>query len=324
MRNKLIINSPARLHIGFLDLQSQSSRMFGSIGLTIDNFVYNIKIEKSKNTHIICQNLIAKSKIKEIIKSIKKKYSIGNFTINILNEIPLHTGLGSGTQLALSIGFLISECFELKLSTDRLALILKRGRRSGVGIESFKKGGVNIDVGKIRNSKKIPLNLMNIKWPKAWRILLLMDSNITGVHGKKEIKEFKELNVSDSKMSNLNCKSLVMNIIPGIIECNFREFSFGLRNIQDNMSTIFYGSPRRFASKNLEKIFSDIEKRGILSFGQSSWGPTGFIFFENSKKRNELLNYLENYISLNNMHGLKILKVEGRNFGKKIVNEGDL
>ena len=109
-----------------------------------------------------------------------------------MNEIPLHMGLGSGTQLALSIGFLISECFELKLSTDRLALILKRGRRSGVGIESFKKGGVNIDVGKIRNSKKIPLNLMNIKWPKAWRILLLMDSNITGVHGEKEVKEFKE------------------------------------------------------------------------------------------------------------------------------------
>ncbi len=324
MRNTLTINSPARLHIGFLDLHSRSSREFGSIGLTINNFFYKIKIERSKKSKVICQNLITKCKVIEIIRSIKKKYSVGNFTITILNEIPLHNGLGSGTQLALSIGYLISKCFELKLSTDKLALILKRGRRSGVGIESFKKGGFNVDVGKIRNSKSAPLNLFNIKWPKNWSILLLLDSNITGIHGEKEIKEFKELEVSDTKISDLNCKSLLMNIIPGIIESNFKEFSFGLRNIQDNMSEIFYGNPKKFASKNLEKIFSNIEKKGVLSFGQSSWGPTGFIFFESSKKRNELLNYLENYISLNNIHGLKILKVEGRNFGKKLITEGDI
>ena len=74
---------------------------------------------------------------------------------------------------------------------------------------------------------------------------------------------------------------------------------------------------------NLEKHFTKIENKEVLSFGQSSWGPTGFIFLKNSKKRNELLKYLERYISVNSIHGLRILKVEGRNFGKKIITKGE-
>ena len=112
-----------------------------------------------------------------------------------------------------------------------------------------------------------------------------------------------------------------MNIIPGIMEENFSEFSNGLREIQNNMSKIFYGDKNKYASSIIEKIFLNVKKKGVNSFGQSSWGPTGFIFFENAKKRNELLKYLENYINLNEMKGVKLLKIEGRNFGKKLIKK---
>ena len=107
-----------------------------------------------------------------------------------------------------------------------------------------------------------------------------------------------------------------MNIIPGLIEKNFGQFSKGIRQIQDDMSEKFYSHPNKFASKQIEKIFSNLRKKKIISFGQSSWGPTGFVFSENEKKRNELLKYLEKYIFLNKMKGIKLLKVEGRNYGK--------
>ena len=42
-----ILNSPARIHIGFLNLNENDERMFGSLGLTISKYSYNIKIEKS-------------------------------------------------------------------------------------------------------------------------------------------------------------------------------------------------------------------------------------------------------------------------------------
>ena len=42
---------------------------------------------------------------------------------------------------------------------------------------------------------------------------------------------------------------------------------------------------------------------------------------KNAKKRNELLKYLENYINLSGMRGIKLFKVDGRNFGKKLIKK---
>ena len=58
MKNSFTIYSPARLHIGFLDLDNLSSRQFGSIGLTISNFFFKIKIEKIKRTEINCKKIV--------------------------------------------------------------------------------------------------------------------------------------------------------------------------------------------------------------------------------------------------------------------------
>ena len=100
---------------------------------------------------------------------------------------------------------MISEFFNLKISINKIANILNRGERSGIGIESFKKGGFNVDVGKLDGSTLPPLNILNLNWPKDWKILLIMDQNITGVHGKKEVKEFKELKKSQlfNSVSNI-------------------------------------------------------------------------------------------------------------------------
>ncbi len=315
------IYSPARIHIGFLDLNLSSNRKFGSLGLTISNFFFKISIEKSQNIEVISNCLSIKKKTIKIIEFFNLERNISNFKITISTSIPLHSGLGSGTQLTLSVGYLISQFFNLNMSVNQIAHIFNRGQRSGIGIESFKKGGFNIDVGKLKGSTSPPLNILNLKWPKHWKILLIMDQNITGVHGKKELNEFKELKKSKFINSNSNFKSLAMNIIPGIVEKNFTEFSNGIREIQDNMSKIFYGNKNKFASSIIEQIFLNLKKNGVNCFGQSSWGPTGFIFFENAKKRNELLKYLENYINLKEIRGIKFLKIDGRNFGKKIIKK---
>ena len=321
MKKILSLTSPARIHLGFLDLEKKSHRKYGSIGLTISNFFLKLQIESSDRFEILCLDELTKSRILKIIKILKKNHNLSNFKISVLNQIPAHSGLGSGTQLALSVGYLIAKFDKLKLSINQIACLLKRGKRSGIGIESFKNGGFNVDVGKSKRSKNPPLNILNIKWPKDWKILMIFDKSVKGIHGNREIQEFKDLNKVDNYKTNANCKALLMNVIPGLIEKNFREFSNGIRIIQDMMSQTFYGKSTKYASQKVERIFTSLKKKGIKCFGQSSWGPTGFVFCENSKKRNELSKYLEEYINLNDINGVEIIKIDGRNSGKLITKK---
>jgi beta-RFAP synthase len=324
MKKILTINAPARIHFGFLDLEEDSSRKYGSLGLTISNFSYKIKIESCLNNKVVCKNKFLASKIKKIIKEFSEITNLENCKITVFSEIPMHHGLGSGTQLALSVGQLLCKFNNLKIGTNKIACLLGRGQRSGIGIESFRNGGFNIDVGKIKSSNDVPLNILNLKWPQEWAIILILDENLTGTHGKKEIEEFRRLKKVKKNQTNINCKSLLMKIIPGIIEKKFNEFSSGIRIIQDNMSKIFYGSTNKVASELIQNIFKELRKNKIFSYGQSSWGPTGFVVCENLKKRNELLNFIENYINLNNMNGLKLVEVEGKNIGKNIIKKEEI
>ena len=74
----------------------------------------------------------------------------------------------------------------------------------------------------------------------------------------------------------------MMKILPGIIENDFDNFTKkGISVIQKNMSKIFYGKSNQYASKKISKIFNYLNVNGYYGYGQSSWGPTGFIFCKN-------------------------------------------
>ena len=267
MQKNFQIISPARIHIGFLNLDLKSNRKFGSLGLTISKFSYKINIENFRSTEIICEDKPLKKKIIEIIKFYKSKYTIPNFRITILNKIPMHNGLGSGTQLTLSIGYLISKFCDLNININEIALTFKRGLRSGIGIESFKKGGFNIDAGKLGGSTKPPLNILNLKWPYNWKILLIFDENLIGIHGKKEVNEFNTLKKIKNFQYNSNFRSLVMNIVPGLMEKNFNDL--GIFGCRPSHTRVF--QQMRYRQGNNAKLWSHpttgdrnaVEKAGL-------------------------------------------------------------
>ena len=319
MKKTLILNSPSRIHLGFIQLDKSSSRIFGSLGLTISSFNNNIVIKESKKFNIESESLEISRKVTKILKLISQKKKIKPVDINIKNFIPTHQGFGSGTQLSLSVGFLISKLNKLGMSEDDFAILLNRGKRSGIGIESFKNGGFIIDLGKQKNSNSLPLKFFRMTWPQDWKIILLIDNGEKlRTFGKKETKKFSKIIEVSSKFVEENSKAVLMNIIPGILEKNFTQFAEGIQIIQSNMSKIFYGKSNLFASLNIAKIFQHLKKIGIIGFGQSSWGPTGFVFCKNSKERNRLYNEIENYIKLNNIRKISLIRTEGRNKGKTL------
>ena len=317
---KFIISTPARLHLGFINLDSNKNRDFGSVGLTIDTFRTIIEAEESDKFQIIGKNT---KKAYSILDMFTKKYTLKPCKLNIKNCIPEHIGLGSGTQLALSIATMLFKISNKKLHIENFAKIAKRGNRSSIGINCFKFGGFFVDAGRKRNSNKLSPIIFRELWPKSWKILLVNDVDNQGLFGDKENKEFKKIGNKSKPTRSQNCEALITNILPAIIEKDFDMFCMGIQIIQNNTAERFLGAQGgMFTSNKIGQIFNVLEKNGIKGYGQSSWGPTSFIFCKNKSHRDETLKIIESEIERFRFPKLKIFNVEGQNTGFKINKIG--
>jgi len=139
-KTKIKITSPARLHLGFMDLNGSLGRKFGSVGLAINSIETSITVSKNSLNQNKVLNEINK-RAYEYADLILKAYEVDETVlIDVHKKIPEHAGLGSGTQLALSVGVAVSKLFDLNLSLMDIGKVLDRGNRSGIGIGAFESG----------------------------------------------------------------------------------------------------------------------------------------------------------------------------------------
>ena len=99
--SKISITAPARLHLGFMDLNGSLGRKFGSVGIAIDSIETSITVSKKpldNNTHIEDNIKRAYEYAKLILKAYELDESVD---IEIHKSIPEHAGLGSGTLVNL-------------------------------------------------------------------------------------------------------------------------------------------------------------------------------------------------------------------------------
>jgi len=236
-----------------------------------------------------------------------------NFFLNVEKSPLQHIGLGSGTQLALSIGRAISDLSNLNLDIEKIAKILNRSYRSNIGLINFKHGGFLIDL-KIKN--KFFTNIDKVFFPEEWKIILIKNSK-QGLHGKNEVGVFKKIK-NFPKINNISLIDLVLlKIYPSLIENNFNEFSKSvtkLQNIIGNYFNVFQGGI--FSSPTVSNVLNFLKKENVLGYGQTSWGPTGFAFFSNIKKAEMMKTKLKKRFSSCNNLGFIICS--GKNSGAEI------
>lgn len=309
--SKYVISSFARIHFGFLELNPGSKRIFGSLGLSVTGFNTVLKASKSDKLKISGYN---DEKIKSLIKKLSSHIYVPPCKINIIKITPSHCGLGSGTQLALSLGVLLSKISGNEISVDEIAKILNRGNRSGIGIGCFKNGGFNVDAGRPANEKILPKIIFKNKWPIDWKILLIFDNSFIGIHGEKEINEFRKITKISSTISDKNCKSLIMEILAGIVEKNFEILCSGIQKIQENTGEIFKKSQGgKYSSKKIESIFKNLKRKGHKGFGQSSWGPTGFVLCKDKDEQNRIIIIINKFLEEHCINYIDIVKCEANN-----------
>ena len=310
LKNTIQIITPARLHFGFLELNNSCESKFGGIGLSIDKF--QTKIIVKKDAKMKFKSKMPNKAISFLTKFCKKNKIKSNFSISVEESSPQHIGLGSGTQLALSIGTAISYLSNINLNIEEVAKMLNRGLRSNVGLINFKYGGFLIDL-KIKN--KFYTNIDKVFFPEEWKIILIKDSS-QGLHGKNEMEAFKK--IKNLKKNNINLTSLVLlEIYPSLIEKNFDKFSKAITKLQNEMSKkfeTFQGG--KFSSIAVGNALNFLKKKNIKGYGQTSWGPSGFAFFPNIEKAKKMQKKLIKRFS--SCKNLEFIICSGKNSGADI------
>ncbi len=272
------VRAPARLHLGFLDMHGGYGRKFGSLGLSITDVDTSLIAEYADDINITGPS---SKRAENYAEQVLSHFGIdGGVKMTIKSAIPEHSGLGSGTQLSLAVASAIVKLYELpEQQAGRLAAMLHRGARSGIGIGTFMHGGFIVDGGRGENTE-VPPVISHMPFPEHWRIVLIFDDHADGINGVPERRAFNTLGAMDEDTSAALCRLTLMQALPSISENDCTRFGDAITQIQNIVGDYFADAQGgRYTSPLLKPILEAMTNGGATGIGQSSWGPTGFALF---------------------------------------------
>ena len=306
------IVAPARLHFGFYNILS--SRFYGSIGLAINSPRYRLRLRRFTGVKVVNGHV----RVESYAKMLVNKLNVEGVYVEVYEEIPQHVGLGSTTQLLLSLATGIDRLYGLGLKFEDIVRICGRGRISGIGIEAFRRGGFIVDTGHIFLCEKpidIPKPLIRIPFPTNWGIVIVIPKNVRGF---SEEEEFKYLIPEEPplKVKYDLLKNTFLDMIPSIIEKDYESFSKALTRLQIAVGTYFSRYQHGiYCCKETEEAVKNLLKLGAKGVGQSSWGPTAYGIFKTIGEAKKAVKELKHTLTPRKYH---IRLVKGRNIGAKI------
>lgn len=279
----VIVESSARLHLGFYNFLTENIA-YGSLGVAINQPRIVVKVKRDKGIKIINKTQI---NINDVIQTIIEKLNVNDIQIEVLEAIPRHIGLGSTTQTTLTIAYAITKLLNLNYNIKELALLLGRGRNSGIGITAFEKGGFIVDSGRKISEKgtvEPPINIQDLPkpifiktLPKDWYFIIFIPKNRLGLNEKTEILAMKTPQSISQELQLELYKLLLLKIIPAIIKRDIQTFGQAITKLQIIVGKYFSKYQGGiFSSKESEYIVNTLLENKAHGAGQSSWGPTTY------------------------------------------------
>lgn len=280
------VDAPARLHLGFLDPNGSLGRRFASLGLVIEGFEARLAVSAAaRNAVEIGAGLGTvpgqdenRERIARYLDLLQRETGLDTpLSLRLNAAPPPHSGFGSGTQLALAVGRAFCTWHGLEVPTRRLAAILGRGKRSGVGIAGFDRGGLLLDGGPGADGSAAPL-LAHATFPAEWTVMLVLDERMDGLCGAAERVAMDALAPFPRALAADLSHQVLMRVLPAVIERDFEPFASGVSHVQRLIGDYF--APAQGGSMYTSAAVGHMLEwlRGIeaAAIGQSSWGPTGF------------------------------------------------
>lgn len=272
---QITVKTVCRLHFGFMDLAGDLGRSYGSIGVALENPRTVVAATKAKRL------IIEKGDRKNILRFVRRfseHYQLQTGArIQLLESIPEHSGLGSGTQLALAVTTALAKISGIDTDPRQISTVMGRGKRSGVGIACFESGGFIIDGGRksgcSSSAHDPPKIIFRHDFPTEWCFVIAIPQTEMGLFGGEEERAIGGLNPS-RKISEEICRLTQIKLLPALIERDIVEFGAALTEI-DLRTGMFFEEVQGdiYRDRVARNLVEFMLRSGACGAGQSSWGP---------------------------------------------------
>jgi beta-ribofuranosylaminobenzene 5'-phosphate synthase len=271
-RGSIFVESPARLHFGVLDLRGHLGRSFGGLGAAIP--CPSLLLEVAPARGVVAHGPDAERAVDFARRFLEYHQLSGGAGLTVHRAIPSHAGLGSGTQLGLSIARALAELNGLSTDPIELARSVGRGKRSAIGTWTFALGGFIVEGGRRLGSEEMAPLLARFSIPDSWHCVVAVPHGTRGLSGEAETRAFEKLPTPPDGEVERVSHLVLMQLLPALVEGDLRSFGEALSAVQRTTGAWFAAQQGGvFAPGPSERLVRDMAAWGAAGVGQSSWGP---------------------------------------------------
>ena len=287
------VKSGSRIHITLVAMNSRGTdRVDGGVGVMLRDPSVTIRARPARGTSVTiskeardgASNELRQS-IDALMTRIRNVTRIGGTEVEVVSCPPLHIGLGAKSQALLSTAVAVLTCHGREVIPDAVTALTQRGGTSGIGVHGFWHGGFIVDGGhptsrKGGSSSYRPSShsasagaatlLARYAFP-AWPILIVQPAGYQ-IHGTWENQLFRKVCPVPISQVRTVSHTILMQMIPAIVERDRQAFGASLWNIQDQRWKAFeIQSQAPGVSRVMHKLRYELE---VMGAGMSSWGTS--------------------------------------------------
>ena len=283
---QVFVEAPARLHFGILDLRGDRGRWFGGIGAAAPE--PTLLLSATRGLTVAADGPDA-DRAARFAKLFLSHFKIREGArIHVHRALPSHAGLGSGTQLALSVARALAELYGVDADAPRLAQAVGRARRSAIGTWIFDGGGLVVEGGRHTGLEACGPLIARVPFPQEWRCVVVIPPAGEGLSGAREDDAFYALPKPSQHDVERVAHVVLMLLLPSLVEGDLSNFGHALTEIQEITGRWFAAvQGSTFASGPSEELVHRMREWRAHGVGQSSWGPAvyGIVGRDDDAKR---------------------------------------
>ena len=269
----MFVEAPARLHFGVLDLRGSLGRWFGGIGAAAPGPTLLVSARRPTTLEVTGEDADRAADFARRFLALSPCFRGGPMCVH--RALPRHSGLGSGTQLALAVARALAGAARF----PRRGVRLWRARSAGRAVRRSAPGRSPAAdwwsrAGDIETRTALPRCSRGCPSRPSWRCGVAVPAGPSGISGAEEASAFSRLPAPPERDVEEVAHLVLMALLPSLVEADLVKFGSALTAIQQITGRWFESvQGGTFTPGASADLIRAMNQWGVPGVGQSSWGP---------------------------------------------------